>query len=541
MCYLDSPRLHFSGRFFADPSTINNTLENYELKPPLDLSWNPEGSAFFRIMEGRVGSVVGEDGTVLAPGASDPIIGASVSTVQAPQPLVAKIVDLDPDQQTITQLYGVVVVLTLPGGQGSVTGKMAVSELRDLWFGRVVNLGGDVGASGIWQSVLRDLQWSGLEHSAFLQALYKASPEALSIKFVNDAYDSNRSSPTFNQGRIAGTIGPFAAGEPIQVVMGRRLVPAPNQPYSPAPFKVARGGCRLLIDLGNSVPLRSPGGPVSGPSLLNAVILAPLGTVKIAVPIDVSEAAYMVNSGVCEVPLTPAQANLLTTSPLGMVAEGDDTTLLLSEPQDGRYVNLEPLSLRLEPGEVGKFTIYATQFGAPLGGLQLEIGFDQPGIDDENTPASGLQFPCSATTLSSGRVTVEVTAGLPRPLPARRTSIGSQVYFLGGEWETWGQSSLEAAVSILVFDSAPPIDHPTWADVQPVLNRYAALYPAMKRRLDLSDFAAVSKRSAEILDVLSLPFEDPGYMPVTRDLSASHRKLIQAWIEAGCPRGNADV
>jgi hypothetical protein len=30
MSYLDPPRLHFRGRFFADPSTINNSITNYD-------------------------------------------------------------------------------------------------------------------------------------------------------------------------------------------------------------------------------------------------------------------------------------------------------------------------------------------------------------------------------------------------------------------------------------------------------------------------------------------------------------------------------
>ena len=45
MSYLDAPRIHFFGTFFANPSTINNTLSNFDLKPPLDLQWNPDGSA----------------------------------------------------------------------------------------------------------------------------------------------------------------------------------------------------------------------------------------------------------------------------------------------------------------------------------------------------------------------------------------------------------------------------------------------------------------------------------------------------------------
>ena len=124
-------------------------------------------------------------------------------------------------------------------------------------------------------------------------------------------------------------------------------------------------------------------------------------------------------------------------------------------------------------------------------------------------------------------------------MPDRRKFIGSQVYFLGGAWESSGQISASslAAISVLVFDNPAPIDNPTWVDVQPVLNQYAVLYPAMTRRIDLSNYEAVFSHSAEILDVISLPILDPAHMPVTRDLSASDRTLIQTWIKNGCPRG----
>ena len=115
MSYLGSPRIHLFGKFFADPSTTNNDLANYALKPPLDLSWNPNGSAFFRFLDCRIGSAVRGDGKVLDPGAGDPIARATVSAPQSPPTKVAKIVDLDPDQQSITQLFGVAVTVAMPG------------------------------------------------------------------------------------------------------------------------------------------------------------------------------------------------------------------------------------------------------------------------------------------------------------------------------------------------------------------------------------------------------------------------------------------
>ena len=160
-----------------------------------------------------------------------------------------------------------------------------------------------------------------------------------------------------------------------------------------------------------------------------------------------------------------------------------------------------------------------------------------------NSPATAVGFPKTVTTQPSGQVSIEISASSPQPLPDRRSFIGSQVYFIGGAWESWGQisASSQAAISVLVFDNPPLTDNPTWADVQPVLNQYAVLYPGMTRRLDLSDYQAVSTHSAEVLEVISLPIADPAHMPVTRDLSASHRTLIQTWIKNGSPRGQTNA
>jgi len=43
MSYLDAPRLHFFGKYFANPSTINNQLSNFDLKPPWIKNGCPRG------------------------------------------------------------------------------------------------------------------------------------------------------------------------------------------------------------------------------------------------------------------------------------------------------------------------------------------------------------------------------------------------------------------------------------------------------------------------------------------------------------------
>src|SRR5262249_31133755 len=205
-------------------------------------------------------------------------------------------------------------------------------------------------------------------------------------------------------------------------------------------------------------------------------------------------------AGVGGVPLTPERARLVKMHPWGLAAAGE-TPLLLGEPLDGRYVNVEPFSLRLNPGESGTVTLFAREFGQPLGALELPIGFDYQQFEPANSPPNAIRFPKTVTTESSGQVAITVSAAAPRPLPDRRSFIGSQVYFLGGPWEAWGQISAgsQAAISVLVFNDAPPMDNPTWADVQPVLNQYAVIYPGMARRLDLSSYQAVSSHSAEVL------------------------------------------
>jgi hypothetical protein len=46
---------------------------------------------------------------------------------------------------------------------------------------------------------------------------------------------------------------------------------------------------------------------------------------------------------------------------------------------------------------------------------------------------------------------------------------------------------------------------------------------------------------ATVLKTISEPIEDPAPMPVTPDLSATRRAVIQVWIKNGCPEGGSDA
>lgn len=255
MSYLDFPRLHFSGLFYTGPSTVNNRTKNYTTSVDLEdpsgkymrvAGWNPIGAAQWWMEECTVLSAVGSKGAAVD--ASDKVIGALVQTPSPKTPLsdgqggfhdIAKMVDLDPDQQGRSALFGVCIAVTLPNGAG-LLGLMTVPELRQL-NGRISGAQGSWGAVGTWMGTLQNVQWNGdISGSALLVALQAASGQGLAVKLTVDLHQNNPANvftpgDMFCYGRVLGSIGPALPGELAQVVPGRCL-----QSFTPAPTTVAR-------------------------------------------------------------------------------------------------------------------------------------------------------------------------------------------------------------------------------------------------------------------------------------------------------------
>jgi hypothetical protein len=250
MSYLDFPRLHFSGLFYTGPSTINNITQNYtpsvdlEAPPPappdqFDMSgnatgWNPMGVAQWWLEDCAVLSAVGIGGAEVD--ASDAVIGAVVQSPSPKTPMsdgqggfydIAKMVDLDPDQQGRSALYGLRISVTLPNGAG-LQGLMTVPEIRQLNT-RIAIAQSSWGAMCNWMGTLQDVQWSGdISGSSLLSALQAASAQGLAVKLTVDLHQNSpanvfTSGDMFCYGRVLGSIGPALAGELAQVVPGRCL------------------------------------------------------------------------------------------------------------------------------------------------------------------------------------------------------------------------------------------------------------------------------------------------------------------------------
>lgn len=132
MSYLDLPRVVFAGDFQADVSTVNNTVQNYDIttfdpeRSPE--AWNPTGSAAFRLLNCRVRVASDEKG---AAAKEDPIltsvIGGSTDKVSG------KILDLDPQWQLSSALWGLRVELRA-GKNLILAGDFEPASFRDIWF-----------------------------------------------------------------------------------------------------------------------------------------------------------------------------------------------------------------------------------------------------------------------------------------------------------------------------------------------------------------------------------------------------------------------
>jgi hypothetical protein len=232
MSYLNPVRLHFMGKFQAAPSTVNNDpvhfdnetfLPSYQERqvssgPPSAGWWNPQGDATWRLIDcGITTAWIGGD----IPAPKDDAI-YSCLVADSDRTVAAKLVDLDPEQQLVSEIWGMQVRICRQDGTTLLRSHYKTTAFADIWD-RAGSGGGDIGAGAMYQSVLHDLEWGDIGDSAFLQALRRSAHDGLlSIKFNVDGYNMDFGSPNFTRGRIAGTIGPAFLHEPHHFVPGRQ-------------------------------------------------------------------------------------------------------------------------------------------------------------------------------------------------------------------------------------------------------------------------------------------------------------------------------
>lgn len=576
MSYLNPLRLHFSGQFLAAPSTVNNDPTHYDnatFKPEYQQRskgpnangwWNPGGDANWRLIGCKVASVHMPDGTA-AP-ADDPVFSFLIA--DSDTRVAGKMADLDPEQQLVSELWGVEVRIVTAEGGTMMRGRYEVAAFMEIWD-RWPGVKGDGLAGAMYQSVLTDLEWApGAAASGFLAQLQQASAASgmLSIKFNVDKYDMNYQSPTFTMGRIAGTIGPVIGDEPHHLVLGRQFMPSaapcghffgPAGGINACVAVVDESRGKILVDVGNALPLTNysdPPGQFQDMGTLTLACLAPAAPGAAAVPMPLGTVDYTApgwyetTAGVVELPgdraLTADELSTIASNPLALMLPGiaGAPQVAVSEPPSGLFCRADRFVYRLEAGGKGSedtADVWATQWGKPLSGATVQAFLDpsqlQGGPDPltPGVPETALTFPATVQTDANGRAQLPLTASDPKN---PRQYIDGQVY---GVRPILAQTANDPTypfnpwhfISVLVWDTFSAGTPPTWyGGLNDVFQQFANLYPVMGRFLDLADYQSVSANRNLLLLAFGLDPHDPNYMPATRDLSEARRSVILQWL-----------
>ncbi|MBY6266276.1 hypothetical protein EI613_30870 [Azospirillum sp. 412522] len=571
MAYLTGPRLNFTGKFVADVSTVNNHPANYDGTnytaadyANWDIGyWNPYGTGVWRLIDCAVTGAVRGDGTAVT---ADPVLSMALADADDQPP--AKMVDLDSEQQMVSAIWGLVVRLVGGDGQAALRSDFAVASFTDLWKRSLTpgslpqhTLHPACMFGAAWQSVLSGLAWGDVAGSPFLQELQAAATDGLlSIKFnvvgYNAGYwigdDGTRYPPLpdFAMGLITGSIGVAGKDEPRFFTLGRKLQPSQPQSrsaptlfyYATAVVDEARKA--LTIDLGNSIPFKEWRGDIVGETL-QVGYLDSARTFQTLGEVVPDNAWYQRTAGIAGIALTDAQLTAVAASPLAVRRAGAGT-LLGQEPADGKALRADQFVFRMVPGDSAETTVWATAFGKPLANAAVALAFDNSSLGGDGeppvgTPPGALSFPPSVETDAAGKATVPFSAGDPG-YPRAVDDIDGQVYGVRPTLDGSGAGSYGNPwdfISFLVWSGYAIPDEPSWeADIRPILAQYAALYPVMLPVLDMGDYDSVCKHLYSLQYALSLPEENPNYMPAVRDLSPNKKAAILKWA-ANPVRGTA--
>jgi hypothetical protein len=584
MSYLNPNRVHFSGLFRADVSTVNNDDRHFDSATftPNDQHygdgsnngwWQPSGTGAWRLC-GCAITAAAWDGKFATTSAADPVIGLPLKN--SSDRVDAKIVDLDPDQQMVSMIFGLEVRIADPvSGAVLMTGEFTPAPFMDMWMRG--GGGGDAVASVFYHSTLVGVVWGDLSKSPALQALQSATSQGqLSMRFMLDRYGMGGARRGY--GRIVGTIGPALAGEPVHFVAGRHLASVgQSPPLGNITCCLDPTGTQILADFGNALP-NDANGNVPDLGDIHLVAVKNVAAIENGAPdlaaadvVDLgslvgytADGYYLRTAGIQAFPpnasLTAAQAQAQQTLPLAAVqADGaGGWNVWAAEAPDGIFARADMFVCRINPGDRGHvIPINVTQFGGPLAGQTVAATISSAQIGGHlpvATPATALNLAFSGPTGVDGWTNLTITGTDPgRP----RGFLDGQVYEI--DLSVAGAANAGTAfnswlfISVLLFSETAVPDTVTWnGDVLPILQQYANLYPRphgsvvdydaeypgeanpmppLHPVVSLTDKKWVGSFAPRILTALDLPIEHPNHMPVTRDLSAGRRGILKKWMQ----------
>jgi hypothetical protein len=540
-------RLHFAGRFQAAVSTVNNDpahFDNATFQPAYqqraigteDGWWNPRGEGDWRLFGCAVTSAWMADGTPAR--GDDPVLQALIADSDRAAP--AKLVDLDPDQQMVSTIWGLEMRVCSPDGSTLVRGQFEPAAFFDIWLRAAGGPPGDMRMGAMYQSLLTGVEWSEADVSPFLAQLRNEQRgDLLSVKFSVDGYNMDWGAGNFATGRIVGTLGPATPDEPAHLVRGRQFIssqPGPMQlagPLNSCTAALDPATAKLYLDLGNALPTDTPGGATLD---LGELSLRTGSGPLCAVPYGGS-GWYERTAGVVALPadrpFSTAELDLISKSPLSLWIDRKTTAAIEELPA---FVRPDQFVFRLSPGEKITARLYATKLGSPYDHATVLLTRDQSSGD----PPNAIDFPDQVVTNADGVAELSISGRDPgnprgyidgqiygiRPALAAPDGDGNPVI---NPWNF---------ISLLLWNAFVPDSPITWyGSLQPIFDQYANLYPVMQGFLDLSSYDSVVENKDLLLLAFGLEVTDPNSMPVTRDLSPAKRTAIIAWLKHAGPDG----
>ena len=587
MSYLSAPRLHFSGFFQADVSTVNNDVRHFDSArfqssyqspqtSPQNMNgwWNPEGTGAFRLVGCKITGGIYE-GQVLKTADDDPAIGLNLAGADGR--VCGKLVDLDPQQQAVSEIWGLQVRLASDSGQALFSSDYRVAAFMDLWRRLQGSTQGDLALASYYQSVLENVVWNGTGGSKLLDAMRAASDDGLlSIKFNVFGFKMDTTSPEFTLGNLVGTIGPADSNEPATFVLGRHMMATLASPVAP-PQNIYNFACEVhektqivTADFGNALPISDGDGNLKNVGNLelgvlknaqidNGEVIAADAFESLGAVPYLEDGWYPSSAGLVDFSYSNSAwiGSHIADQPLALLKSGADGSyeVLIRESIDGLYVRTDNFVQRLDPGTPVSADFRATRYGRPhpakinleinnamIGGGAGPTPLDPPvPVPNIGVPTVGISYPSSIETDADGRARVTITANAGGPGYPRRY-IDGQVYGIGfalADAPANYHSNPWLFISLLAWDVFVEPPRPTWyRDIQPILQQYGNLYPIMSRHLvDLGDYESVARHGKLLELAFSLPVSDPNYMPVTRDLSTAKRNTILKWLRTNGPDG----
>lgn len=190
--------------------------------------------------------------------------------------------------------------------------------------------------------------------------------------------------------------------------------------------------------------------------------------------------------------------------------------------------------------------MYSYTFGQPSVNLPAGLQLTAMLYDDDNGTAKPTQIFSVAvdpSPVGPARFQLRMQTGQAVALTPTRVPLDSYLClvqasgpgYLVGEAMTLRPNTgppTPPFLSLLFWQNHQVVEEPAWErDIQPLMRVYARLFPGMMSILDISDLATVRANVGPLKSRFERVRTDPGFMPVSRDLSPATVDMILRFLD----------